>query len=548
MIISLLAILKAGGAYVPLDPAYPADRLAYMMQDSGLRLLITQAPLLGALPIPGGVQALVLDGEAGWFAGYPSHNPQPSAGPGNLAYAIYTSGSTGKPKGVMVPHGALGNFIASMARQPGLAVGERILSLTTFSFDIFGLEIYLPLTVGACAVLVDKDTTLDPDAILTTVAIQRVNTLQATPSTWRMLLDSPQVAALQGCTLLCGGEALADELAARMLALGGAVWNLYGPTETTIWSAAHRLDGQPWLGRPIDNTGLYIVSQDGALAPVGVPGELLIGGDGLARGYFQRPGLTAERFLPDPFGAPGQRLYRTGDLARYRAEGVIEYLGRLDHQVKIRGFRIELGEIEARIQAQDAVREAAVVALDGPSGPQLVGYVVLAESTDSTEQHTALRESIKAGLKQHLADYMIPAHLVFVAQMPLTPNGKLDRKALPAPDVSQTQKAYVAPVSELEQQLAGIWQEVLKVERVGLGDNFFDLGGHSLQVVVMLSRVRAVLGVDVAVKDFYAQDSLGALAQSLVDATRDDGLDDDFDLIFDALDELEQENLEETNA
>ncbi|AYG07479.1 amino acid adenylation domain-containing protein [Pseudomonas fluorescens] len=548
MIISLLAILKAGGAYVPLDPAYPADRLAYMMQDSGLMLLITQAPLLGALPIPGGVQALVLEGEAGWFAGYPSHNPQPSAGPGNLAYAIYTSGSTGKPKGVMVPHGALGNFIASMARQPGLAVGERILSLTTFSFDIFGLEIYLPLTVGACAVLVDKDTTLDPDAILATVATQRVNTLQATPSTWRMLLDSPQVAALQGCTLLCGGEALADELAARMLALGGAVWNLYGPTETTIWSAAHRLDGQPWLGRPIDNTGLYIVSQDGALAPVGVPGELLIGGDGLARGYFQRPGLTAERFLPDPFGAPGQRLYRTGDLARYRAEGVIEYLGRLDHQVKIRGFRIELGEIEARIQAQDAVREAAVVALDGPSGPQLVGYVVLAESTDSTEQHTALRESIKAGLKQHLADYMIPAHLVFVAQMPLTPNGKLDRKALPAPDVSQTQKAYVAPVSELEQQLAGIWQEVLKVERVGLGDNFFDLGGHSLQVVVMLSRVRAVLGVDVAVKDFYAQDSLGALAQSLVDATRDDGLDDDFDLIFDALDELEQENLEETNA
>jgi acyl-coenzyme A synthetase/AMP-(fatty) acid ligase/aryl carrier-like protein len=395
---------------------------------------------------------------------------------------------------------------------------------------------------------VDKDTTLDPDAILTTVATQRVNTLQATPSTWRMLLDSPQVAALQGCTLLCGGEALADELAARMLALGGVVWNLYGPTETTIWSAAHRLDGQPWLGRPIDNTALYILSQDGALAPVGVPGELLIGGDGLARGYFQRPGLTAERFLPDPFGAPGQRLYRTGDLARYRVEGVIEYLGRLDHQVKIRGFRIELGEIEARIQAQDTVREAAVVALDGPSGPQLVGYVVLAEATDSTEQHAALRESIKAGLKQHLADYMVPTHLVFVPQMPLTPNGKLDRKALPAPDVSQMQQAYVAPVTPLEQQLAEIWQQVLTVERVGLGDNFFDLGGHSLQVVVMLSRVRAVLGVDVAVKDFYAQGSLGALAQTLADAVQDDGLGDDFDLIFDALDELEQENLEESNA
>ncbi|MNO25745.1 Dimodular nonribosomal peptide synthase [compost metagenome] len=454
---------------------------------------------------------------------------------------IYTSGSTGKPKGVMVPHAALANFIASMARQPGLVAGQRILSLTTFSFDIFGLEIYLPLSVGACAVLVDKDSTLDPQALLRTIAGQRVDAVQATPSTWRMLLDSPGSDALRGCALLCGGEALADELAARMLELGGAVWNLYGPTETTVWSALHRLDkagGQPWLGRPIDNTALYILTADGALAPLGVPGELLIGGAGLARGYLQRPGLTAERFLPDPFGAAGERLYRTGDLARYRAEGVIEYLGRLDHQVKIRGFRIELGEIEAQLLAEPGVREAAVIAVDTGHGPQLVGYVVPQVACTTAEAQAQLRDTLRQALKAHLADYMVPAHLLLLPQMPLTPNGKLDRKALPAPDASHAQRSHVPPRTELEAQLADIWQAVLKLDRVGAHDNFFDLGGHSLQVVVMLGRVRAQLGVDVAVKDFYALDTLEALALWLAESSGSAG-EDDFDLIFDALDELE---------
>ncbi|SIR91538.1 non-ribosomal peptide synthetase [Pseudomonas putida] len=544
MIISLLAILKAGGAYVPLDPSYPQERLAYMMADSGLALLLTQGHLQAALPTPPGVSTLLLDAQPGWLDSYPAHDLPPLTAGDNLAYVIYTSGSTGKPKGVMVPHDALANFIASMARQPGLEAGQRILSLTTFSFDIFGLEIYLPLSVGACAVLVDKDSTLDPQALLRIIAGQRVDAVQATPSTWRMLLDSHERDALCGCTLLCGGEALADELAARMLEVGASVWNLYGPTETTIWSALHRLDpvdGQPWLGRPIANTALYILTADGALAPLGVPGELLIGGEGLARGYLRRPGLTAERFLPNPFGAPGERLYRTGDLACYRAEGVVEYLGRLDHQVKIRGFRIELGEIEAQLLAQSSVREAAVVAVDKGHGPQLVGYVVPSEPCADADAQASLREALGLALKQQLADYMVPAHLLVLAQMPLTPNGKLDRKALPAPDASQAQRSYQAPRNDLEAQLVQIWQAVLKLDQVGVHDNFFDLGGHSLQVVVMLARVRAQLGVEVAVKDFYALDSLEALARSLEDTAQTTG-DGDFDLIFDALDELEENN------
>ncbi|TWR71543.1 non-ribosomal peptide synthetase, partial [Pseudomonas brenneri] len=341
MVIGLLAVLKAGGAYVPLDPEYPQDRLSYMIEDSGLKLLLSQAHL--ALPIPAHVQALDL-GQA--LSGYSSANPQVTLDPENLAYAIYTSGSTGKPKGVMVRHGALTNFIVSMAAAPGIGAQDRLLSLTTFSFDIFGLELYTPLMVGGRVVLASQDTQRDPELILQQVQAQGITLLQATPSTWRMLLESPNAGALAGRRFLCGGEALADELAVRMTALGAQTWNLYGPTETTIWSALQPLSSEhshPYLGKAIHNTSLYILGEDLSANPVGVAGELLIGGDGLARGYFERPALTAERFLPNPYGEPGGRFYRTGDLARYRADGVIDYISRIDHQVKIRGFRIELG-------------------------------------------------------------------------------------------------------------------------------------------------------------------------------------------------------------
>jgi amino acid adenylation domain-containing protein/non-ribosomal peptide synthase protein (TIGR01720 family) len=497
MVVGLLAILKAGGAYLPLDPGYPEDRLAYMLADSGVNLLLTQAPLPGRLPVPAGVETLLIELDS-----EPTHtlrdaNPPLRCTAHNLAYVIYTSGSTGKPKGVMVSHGALSNFLTSMSRKPGLSATDRMLSLTTFSFDIFGLEIYLPLTLGACVVLVDKDTTLDPDAILAQVRDHAVTAVQATPSTWRMLLDSPRTDSLHGCTMLCGGEALADELALRMAALG-SVWNLYGPTETTIWSAQHCLDPQdprPWLGSAIDNTRLYIVGHDGALLPVGVAGELLIAGDGLARGYFQRAALTAERFLPDPFGAPGQRLYRTGDLARYRQDGVIEYLGRIDQQVKIRGFRIELGEVEARLLDHSEVREAAVLARDIAGSAQLVAYMV-AESGASS------RDALRASLAQQLPDYMVPTHWLFLSHMPLTPNGKLDRKALPLPDTLVAQEGFVEPRSALQQQVAGVWQAVLNVQRVGLNDHFFELGGHSLLATQVIARLRQQ-GLAVSLRDLF---------------------------------------------
>ncbi|VVP89727.1 non-ribosomal peptide synthase/polyketide synthase [Pseudomonas fluorescens] len=519
MIVGLLAILKAGGTYVPLDPAYPQDRLAYMIEDSGLQLLLTQSHLQTQLSIPEGLQTLLLDQPQDWLAAYPTSAPNVAVTGEHLAYTIYTSGSTGKPKGVMVRHAALSNFVASMVEQPGIVATDRMLSLTTFSFDIFGLEIYGPLLVGAAVVLTGKDVHQDPQAVLELIARHAVSMLQATPSTWRMLLDNEHAAALNGRTFLCGGEALPQELAQRMLARSPKVWNLYGPTETTIWSALHPLsvdNSRPFLGKPIDNTALYILGSDLELNPLGAPGELLIGGDGLARGYFQRPGLTAERFVPDPFSRTGERVYRTGDLTRYRAEGVIEYIGRIDHQVKIRGFRIELGEIEARLLALDSVRETVVVAQDGPTGAQLVGYVVPSSSAAlNVEDEADLRAALKASLKAELPEYMVPAHLLFLAQLPLTPNGKVDRKALPAPDASQLQSTYIAPQTATQHTVAEIWQTVLKLEQVGLGDNFFELGGHSLLVTQVISRVRQALSVQVPLRTLFEHSTLADFVAAL---------------------------------
>ncbi|WP_458131692.1 non-ribosomal peptide synthase/polyketide synthase [Pseudomonas sp. R3-41] len=558
MIVALLAILKAGGAYVPLDPQYPADRLAHMIEDSGIELLLTQRSQLNQLPLSCGsepvgaklardgggsvngdggcadaiasklcshrlsptgagvgVETLVLDQEGGWLDGYADEAPATRLDAEHLAYAIYTSGSTGKPKGVMVRHGALVNFVASMVREPGIAASDRVLSLTTFSFDIFGLELYGALLSGACVVLVDKQSAHDPEALLKTIDQQQVSVVQATPSTWRMLLDHPASALLAGRKCLCGGEALAEDLAERLLDVAGEVWNLYGPTETTIWSAAYRLTAEqrlPYLGRPIANTSLHIVGDHFAPNPVGLIGELLIGGDGLARGYHDRAALTAERFLPDPFGN-GARVYRTGDLARQRGDGVIEYIGRVDHQVKIRGFRIELGEIEACLLAQASIREAVVVPQQGPGGLQLVAYLIAAHP--ETAEPAALRDALKAQLAPLLPDYMMPAHWLLLERFPLTPNGKLDRKALPLPDAQQLLRAYVAPEGALEQGIAAIWQDVLKLERVGRDDNFFELGGHSLLATQATARLQMQQGAAVPLDLLFSTPSLADYAAQL---------------------------------
>ena len=395
-----------------------------------------------------------------------------------LAYVIYTSGSTGRPKGVSVSHRAVVNFLTSVRQEPGLTAEDVLLAVTTISFDIAGLELYLPLTVGARVVLASREMARDGARLLDLLANSGATVMQATPVTWQMLLE----AGWQGSehlTILCGGEAFPRNLADRLLDKGSALWNLYGPTETTIWSTVSTEgpgeDGTGPLRRALGNTRVYVL--DGWLepAPVGVPGELYIGGAGVARGYLNRPDLTAERFVPDPFGPdPGARLYRTGDRVRWRADGQLEYLGRLDHQVKVRGFRIELGEVEEALLRHPGVRQAAVVARgDGQSTQRLVAYLT------AHEQPGPSAAQLRGFLGQRLPEHMVPAAFVVLAELPLTPNGKVDRRALPVPDYASTQMEYTPPATPAEDVLAGLWAEVLGLERVGVHDNFFELGGHS---------------------------------------------------------------------
>jgi amino acid adenylation domain-containing protein len=491
MLVGLLAVLKSGGFYVPLDPAYPRERLAYVLEDAGAPVLLTQSHLRRVLPEARRARVIELDAADVW-AGESAGDPEPLAEAENPAYAIYTSGSTGRPKGVQVRHRGAVNFLAAMARRPGLGSGDVLLAVTTLSFDIALLELLLPLWTGARVVIASREEAVDGARLAELLASSQATVMQATPATWRMLLE----AGWQGRAELrafCGGEALPRDLAERLLARVRQVWNLYGPTETTVWSAVHPLApgaGAVPVGRPIANTEIYVL--DGACepAPVGVPGELWIGGDGLARGYLGRPDLTADRFVPDPFGRPGGRLYRTGDLARWLPGGELEFLGRLDHQVKIRGFRIEPGEIEAVLERHPEVAQSVVVAReDAPGDQRLVAYMVA--RPEAPPAAAELREWLRGELPQ----YMLPAAFVVLEKLPLTPNGKVDRKALPAPDPAQAAPApdYVAPRTSTERLICSVWQEVLGMEKVGLRHNFFDLGGHSLLLVRVLGRLRAEL-------------------------------------------------------
>ncbi|MBH5386164.1 non-ribosomal peptide synthase/polyketide synthase [Bradyrhizobium diversitatis] len=511
MLVALLAVLKAGGAYLPLDPDYPSERLAHMLRDSGAALVLTQTDLhdqFAAVLAETGAEAWLLDGQDGGAGD--AGNLDVVVHGESLAYVIYTSGSTGLPKGVMVRHDAVTNFLATMAEQPGMTASDRVLGLTSLSFDIAVLELWLPLTIGACVVLADRAAAHDPALLKALVERHGVSLIQATPSTWRMLLDHEGPSLSASCRVLCGGEALPPDLARWLVEQAGEVWNLYGPTETTVWSARHRLDAaddRPLLGGPIGNTTLHILDGDLNLAPVGVAGELYIGGAGLARGYWRRGALTAERFIPDPFGPPGARLYRTGDVARWRSDGVLDYVGRADHQVKIRGFRIELGEIEARLQAQQGVRAAVVVAREAGAGRQLVGYV----SGDALDG-----AALKTALSSVLPDYMVPARIVVLERLPLTPNGKIDRKALPAPDQLASSAEHVAPRTPAEAALAAIWADLLRQPDVGVTDNFFELGGDSIISLQMVSRARRE-GVRIEPRDVFRHQTIEALIASCRD-------------------------------
>jgi amino acid adenylation domain-containing protein len=507
MVIGLLAILKAGGAYVPLDPEYPQERLAYMMEDSGIQLLLTQSHLQEQLPIPSHIQTFSLDQDNELLKGYSEADLSSFTRPENLAYVIYTSGSTGRPKGAANSHAGLLNRLNWMQKAYELDAVDTILQKTPFSFDVSVWEFFWPLITGARLAMAQPRDHRDPVRLIETIHLYKVTTLHFVPSMLQAFMANEQV---ESCTsikrIVCSGEALPAELAQQTLTRlpKSELFNLYGPTEAAIdvthWTCRPEDQISVPIGQPISNLKTYILTA--SLSPAGqhIGGELYLGGVGLARGYHQRPALTAERFVPDSLDQSGQgggRLYRTGDLARYRADGVIEYAGRIDHQVKIRGFRIELGEIEARLQTHESVREAVVVDIEGPSGKQLVGYLVAdINLSDAPEQQAALRSTLCDYLKGILPDYMVPAHLLFLDKLPLTPNGKLDRKALPKPDASQLRQEYMAPQSELEQQIAIIWADVLKVDRVGLTDNFFDLGGHSLLAVQIISQVNNRLGID----------------------------------------------------
>ncbi len=512
MIIALLAILKAGGAYVPLDPNFPSKRLSFMVEDSQIAVLLTQQNLLTTLPVSS-AKTICLDRDWENITTYPQDSLHSHVNSSNLSYTIYTSGSTGKPKGVQIAHRSVVNFLTTMQRKLQLTNTDNLLSVTTLSFDIAVLEIFLPLTTGAKLILVSGEVAKDGTQLLQHLNNFAVTIMQATPATWRMLLDVGWQGNRQ-LKILCGGEALSQNLADKLLTKCDKLWNLYGPTETTIWSTIGQIDdGQKsvTIGRPIDNTQIYILDKNLQLVPVGVPGELHIGGAGLARDYLNQPELTIEKFIANPFN-PDTFIYKTGDLARYLANGEIEYLGRIDSQVKIRGFRIELGEIEALLEEHSAVNQCVVmVREDVPENQRLVAYLI-------TENITT--NQLRQYLRQKLPEYMIPSTFVFLESLPLTPNGKINRSALPAPENTQAEiNNFVAPRHPVEEILATIWTKILGISHIGIYDNFFELGGHSLLATQVTSRIRKTLEVDISLQRLFAFPTIAELAKDIQEAS-----------------------------
>jgi len=516
MVVGLLGILKAGGAYVPLDATYPQERLAFMLEDAAVPVLLTEQRLLESVSRRE-TEVVCLDADWEQIAQESAGNPNSGVAAENLAYVIYTSGSTGKPKGAMNTHRGICNRLLWMQDAYQLTEADRVLQKTPFSFDVSVWEFFWPLLIGARLVVARPGGHQDSAYLVDLIRAQQITTLHFVPSMLQVFLEER---GLERCTslkqVMCSGEALPFELQERFFArLNAALHNLYGPTEAavdvTFWECEREsgLRIVP-IGRPIANTQLYVLDRHLNPEPVGVPGELYIGGAGLARGYLNRPELTAERFIPNPFSRePGARLYRTGDLARYLADGNIEYLGRLDHQVKIRGYRIELGEIEAVLVTHPQVREAVVVAReDEPGDRRLVAYVVVEE-----EQSPGVSE-LRHHLKAKLPEYMVPAVFMMLDQMPLSPNGKVDRRALPAPDQARPDLAasYVAPRTATEEVMEAIWAEVLGLEPVGINDNFFELGGHSLLATQVMSRVRTAFEMEVPLRVLFEDQTVAALA------------------------------------
>ncbi|MFN3495292.1 MAG: non-ribosomal peptide synthetase, partial [Hydrogenophaga sp.] len=529
LVIALLAVLKTGAAYVPLDPAYPVERLNYQIDDADLAMLVTLRPMAQALA-RGHQSNLLLDVDHARLSAAATDpleaNPDLDAGPEDAAYLIYTSGSTGQPKGVAVPHRAVVNFLCSMANEPGLSPRDRLLAVTTPSFDIAVLELLLPLGVGATVVVASEAQATDGTALAEVIAREHITVMQATPSRWHLMIDAGW-SGNAGLKALVGGEPLTPSLATQLLASCGEVWNMYGPTETTVWSSCWRVQADAVhhisLGQPIANTSVQVLDEHLQPSPIGVPGEIYIGGTGVALGYYKRPDLTAERFIEQPEATEqeNRRIYRTGDRGRWRHDGSLEHGGRLDDQIKLRGFRIELGEIETHLLSHPGVARAVVILReDQPGQARLVAYVV-------PEGPMPAREALRQHLRQWLPDHMVPAVVVPLDSIPVLPNGKTNRRALPAPDHSHagTGVAPVAPRNTIEQAIWAVWQEALHADGFGIHDNFFDLGGHSILAVAVVSRIETALDRPCALGLLFEHPTVADLACALTQ-TRPEGAPD----------------------
>nr|WKF59528.1 Linear gramicidin synthase subunit D [Paraburkholderia busanensis] len=530
--LALLGVLTSGACYVPLDPDYPASRLQWMIEDAGIRTVVIDAATRARVGHPGSlfdgltlidvetasvVEVSDLDGT--------TPSDLPALHPEQLAYVIYTSGSTGRPKGVAISHGALDRFLQSMTRVPGLAHDDVLLSVTSPSFDIFALEAYAPLLLGARVEIATRAEVVDGERLAARLAQTGANVMQATPSGWKLLLATGWQAPA-GFRALCGGEALADDLAAALHARGVALWNMYGPTETTVWSSVAHIDGTApiALGAPIDHTALRVLDAHGHQVPQGGAGELYIGGENLARGYLGRAALTAERFVPDPFGAPGARLYRTGDACRVGVDGYLRYLGRLDQQVKLRGHRIEIGEIEAVLRAQPGVRDAAVVLLDGDGqAARLAGALVRADAGGPGEPGELALEALQRAVAAALPSHMVPTVWRVCEALPQTPNGKLDRRALADACAAEAAPAAArrAPRTPLETTLVDTWQRVLGQSTIGIDDDFFQLGGDSLAAMRVMAQLRAAGVAACSLEMLFVQRTPAALAAAIEEGAAD---------------------------
>jgi amino acid adenylation domain-containing protein len=524
LVVALLAILKAGGAYVPLDPSYPRARLDYILKDTAAQVLLSEG-------LTGGVLAqamarMVMVDDARMLSDYPSSRPQVRAAPSDLVYVIHTSGSSGHPKGVQISHANVVSFLLDSQRYFPIGPGDTLLAITTIAFDISVLEIFLPLLGGGCIAMGSRDLAVDGKRLRKTLEDAAVSYLQATPSTWKLLVKSGWESH-PGITMLCGGEPLPARLAAQLAAGGGRLWNCYGPTETTVWSTYAQIQADAeciFIGRPLPSERVYVLDAHRQPVPIGVKGTLFIGGAGVSRGYLNRDELTAVRFVLDPFAElPGAMMYNTGDRVRFLTDGRLEYFGRSDFQVKLRGFRIELSEIEAVLQEQPEIAESVVVLAGTEDDQRILAYVVAGDGEPLPTDR--LRER----LKLRLPGYMVPSAFIYLERLPLTPNGKVDRLRLPVAsgERPQLQAQFSAPVTATQRALASLWQDLLSVDRVGIHDNFFDLGGHSLLVVEGHSRITESFQRSFSVIELFRYTTIAELASFLDSESAATGMDSD---------------------